>query len=744
MRRNVILQPILSLFVIGILFISIFSPVFQPAQWAIAQSTPAIATVSNQSPVSLKESAVDQLEILNGSGLDKIIFDQARSGLNNSVSNDFWDDCHLKNPFMFVSDLSIVYSLQSSAAYSNASSPNHQAVVNCIADVTLSDKVLTEILISDASNASTRIKDVFTLTMMNTSISQAKSDLATGDSYLVSQNMILAIEFYDNSWSDANMAMSLADGKISPAVTITSPKNGTYLNASAVNLSGVVDDVAVYSLGNVTLTVNGNSSVIPIYGGLFAQRVGLREGVNVISATTKDQAGNRGTASSVVVLDTARPVITITGVSNGSDYNSNVRPVVNVSDANPGSSMVSLDGSPYSGSIISNEGVHLLQVMATDLAGNNAASTVSFTIDKTPPSLSVDQATDNPTLQNPSYNLSGTVDANATLMINGITVPHNGSFNYTTNVTEGVNNFSILAMDPVGNHATWNKTRLVDTDLLPDYYEINVTHTDPLKGDTDGNGIPDDMEDSDHDGLTNVAEFIYGTNPMNNDTDGDGLPDLYELEATQTTPLIADTDHNGVSDASEDPDHDGLTNLQEYHAGTDPLNADTDGDGLSDGYEVNVSHTNPLSKDSDNDGLPDDSEIKVGTNPNNGDSNNNGILDGNETYTTAASNSTLGVSVSVTGKGDVSKNLSFYRETSDYYNVSSLVSPLVDVGLDGSFSSAMITMKYDPAHVSDPANLSLCYFNETLGLYVPVMSQVDLVNHTVSANNTITTSKTRT
>ena len=38
--------------------------------------------------------------------------------------------------------------------------------------------------------------------------------------------------------------------------------------------------------------------------------------------------------------------------------------------------------------------------------------------------------------------------------------------------------------------------------------------------------------------------------------------------------------------------------------------------------------------------------------------------------------------------------------------------------------------------VSDSAYLSLCYFNETLGLYVPVMSQVDFVNHTVSANTT--------
>ena len=43
----------------------------------------------------------------------------------------------------------------------------------------------------------------------------------------------------------------------------------------------------------------------------------------------------------------------------------------------------------------------------------------------------------------------------------------------------------------------------------------------------------------------------------------------------------------------EDPDRDGLTNLQEYQLGTDPNNPDTDGDGLSDGNEVNKYHTTP-------------------------------------------------------------------------------------------------------------------------------------------------------
>ena len=65
----------------------------------------------------------------------------------------------------------------------------------------------------------------------------------------------------------------------------------------------------------------------------------------------------------------------------------------------------------------------------------------------------------------------------------------------------------------------------------------------------------------------------------------------------------------------EDPDRDGLTNLQEFQNGTDPNNPDTDGDGLNDGDEVNKYKTSPLLADTDGDVVPDGVEIKNGTNP---------------------------------------------------------------------------------------------------------------------------------
>ena len=69
------------------------------------------------------------------------------------------------------------------------------------------------------------------------------------------------------------------------------------------------------------------------------------------------------------------------------------------------------------------------------------------------------------------------------------------------------------------------------------------------------------------------------------DSDNDGMPDAWEI-AHGLNP-------NDPSDADQDRDGDGLTNLQEYQLGTDPNNPDTDGDGVSDGQEV-INGTNPL------------------------------------------------------------------------------------------------------------------------------------------------------
>ncbi|MBD3353139.1 MAG: hypothetical protein GF364_16780 [Candidatus Lokiarchaeota archaeon] len=181
-----------------------------------------------------------------------------------------------------------------------------------------------------------------------------------------------------------------------------------------------------------------------------------------------------------------------------------------------------------------------------------------------------------------------------------------------------------------------------DNDQLNDYEEVRLGSdgyvTNPNNEDTDSdqltdywevtNGtdptINDAAEDPDADGLTNLNESEIGTDPLCNDTDADEMIDGWEY-VNELNPL--------QDDAMEDPDADGLTNLQEFNLNTNPQSEDTDGDFLPDKWEHGNS-TNPIvadaEEDPDSDGLTNYDEFLNGTDPQNADSDGDGLTDSEE------------------------------------------------------------------------------------------------------------------
>jgi uncharacterized membrane protein YgcG len=131
---------------------------------------------------------------------------------------------------------------------------------------------------------------------------------------------------------------------------------------------------------------------------------------------------------------------------------------------------------------------------------------------------------------------------------------------------------------PEGHHTvSWRFTRKVGNDINQLQTFIDSIRFSLVDADNDGmpadwelaHGLdPDDpsdaSEDPDSDGLTNLGEYQNGTQPFDSDSDDDGLPDGWEVSFGLDPLRLND---------QEDPDGDGATNIAEYQAGTDPTDA---------------------------------------------------------------------------------------------------------------------------------------------------------------------------
>ncbi len=269
----------------------------------------------------------------------------------------------------------------------------------------------------------------------------------------------------DKAGNSASAAVVLNIDETPPTVTATP--------VPAPNSAG-------WNNSNVTINFNCSDTLSGV-DFCPAQTIVTAEGANqVFSGTARDRAGNTATASATLNIDETPPSLKITAPLSGATV---IVPTVTleglVTDALSGVAGATCNGAPaqVSGSALTcgvplSVGLNTISVVATDVAGNSTTSSLTINFSATPTititsplNLSVVNAT--PVVVNGAVS-----DPNATVSVNGTTVPlTSGNFSVPIILKEGGNTITVVAQSAGGTPAT--ATISVSLDTTPPHVTID-------------------------------------------------------------------------------------------------------------------------------------------------------------------------------------------------------------------------------------------------------------------------------
>jgi hypothetical protein len=236
-----------------------------------------------------------------------------------------------------------------------------------------------------------------------------------------------------------------------PSLILISPDPGVPFQTNGTDLLiiGKTDLGATVTIDGVPITLSGS--------GDFSHTVDLVEGVNTISITVVDENGNGRTTVITAIRDAEPPLVTLSHQGEWSTNQSQV--VIEGTKEMNATIFVDKDLPEFIGSttfqvtIDLNEGTNAISIISVDGSGNVWQATVLIYLDSIAPTLVV---TDLPEFtKNPAISIQGsTDDETATITVNGELVSLIGSaFSHPMVLTEGINTFTVTAVDDLGNGA---------------------------------------------------------------------------------------------------------------------------------------------------------------------------------------------------------------------------------------------------------------------------------------------------
>ncbi|MBI5778797.1 MAG: Ig-like domain-containing protein, partial [Planctomycetes bacterium] len=181
---------------------------------------------------------------------------------------------------------------------------------------------------------------------------------------------------------------------VPPDINITDPLDGIVVNTPTVTITGVVDDPEA-------LVYEGYyGPLIPVVDGVFEVEVALDEGPNGFIFQAEDAAGNQGSATVRITLDTIPPQIDITSPVEGGAMNTvnlavsglvideNIN-TVTVSANGESPQPLTITGQGFSGTVALSSGWNTLLFEATDQVGNAVQQTRAVLLDMLSPTVAI-------------------------------------------------------------------------------------------------------------------------------------------------------------------------------------------------------------------------------------------------------------------------------------------------------------------------------------------------------------------
>jgi RHS repeat-associated protein len=236
-----------------------------------------------------------------------------------------------------------------------------------------------------------------------------------------------------------------------PQVTIVAPAAGALTNQTLLPVTGTVTDASPVT----SVSIDGTS--FPVTAGSFSGTAALAEGANTITVTAQDAAGNVGPASVAVTRDTIAPLLTVDAPPDGPvTLLASVTASGTASDAN-GVAQVSVNGASaalsagaFSLAVPLALGTNVIEVVATDAAGNASAVMRSVTRGNLP-AVAITSPADGAFANATQVVVLGTASDASGVAVNGVAATlAGGDWSALVPLAPGANSLTAVATNAFG------------------------------------------------------------------------------------------------------------------------------------------------------------------------------------------------------------------------------------------------------------------------------------------------------